>query len=543
MIFKHNNWRVFLALAFLLGAVTGLNGCSNPAWVYTESGPTSTYLFHHSPLTAIDPDDPVNSTAIHPPGTDTADVTPIQHADYYPLARMIFDRHIRTIIYRLPATGEWWKVSALKRDGLLPTRLSNETAATAICGAPVQKPDYMNHENARFVYRLPGTDAACNTADDVWKMLKAGMSASDSPVAAYSPVAAIHDIQNGALTGWLAKNGNSLFAYDAEFANPVLLANFATNAVQTAVGPGGIVFLTIDDKLHAYNPNTSPATLSAPLHTVAASLVSAVTDESHLYFGDQTSIYQVPLDGSGSANLMVTDATGSIYSIVLTDTRVVYTNWTGGQLRSVPKAGGAVTDLGATWSLTGAAGSRIYFNTLVFGTPWIHTAHVIDDDGTNGLTYPAAAWTPVQQNWGYFGATGNSLPLGRMILRENADAAPFTLNSYDPVTHTLVASLGTLPADLTGFTNFQFTRLPNKDNILVQAYSYVNNSYDVLLLNTSTTDSLTRLTDTTADNEALVGPAGCSISGQADFDPLFLFLLLLALIGCRLKQKPRDRMV
>jgi hypothetical protein len=522
-----------LALAAVLIFTTGVTGCNSSSPNFST---IRTYLFYHDPLTAVDPDDPAAPIEVDAPGTTVANVTAMAHGRYASMLRTIFDRHTRTVVYRNTATGSWWKVSAVKGDGLVPAQLSNETSATTICGTPVQKPDYQNHGNARLVYRLPGPDVTCNNADDVWKMLRLGMSATDAPVPAYEPVAAVHDVQTGALTGWLAKNGNSLYAYDAGFANPVLVAGFTTNATQVAVAPNGIVFLLIDDELHAYDPNVSPATLSSPLHTVVSSLVGAVTDTTHLYFGDDMSVYRVPLDASAPASVFVTDPDGGVYNLVLTDTRVAYTNWTNGKLRSLPKSGGAVTELGATWSLTAAAGSRVYFNTLVFGTPSTYTAHVINDDGSNYTTYANAVWTAVQRDWAYFGATGTSLAPERMLLREGANAAPFMLKSYDAISHTLVASLGTLPAEMSGFTDFRFMRLPNAGHLLVQAYSYANDSYDVLRLNTETDDSLTRLTDTGGVNESMVGASGCSIGRHAEFDPVFLLMLLAAVLGYSLRR-------
>lgn len=295
----------------------------------------------------------------------------------------------------------------------------------------------------------------------------------------------------------------------------------------------GRVFLSIDNSLRVYNPNVSPAVLSGPLHTVTSALNNAVRDNLNLYFNDGLSVYQLPLDGSAPAIPISTEVGVYINSIMLTPGRVIYSNGFNGPLKSVAKGGGTVTTLSASGSLVGTAGTRVYYNTLVFGTPWVHTARAINDDGTGGTQHNAAAWTLIQPTLVSYGTGGNSLPMNTVLLRGGATAAPFTLSSYDAANHRLIASLGTFPADLDTFTEFYFTRLPNNDNLLVQSYSSANGSYDVLLLNTGSADSLVRITDTAADDETPVANSGCTINPRAELDLTLILLLLTALAGVR----------
>ncbi|MHB8535389.1 MAG: hypothetical protein ACYDBW_08085 [Sulfuricaulis sp.] len=493
---------------------------------------TNTYLFYKNPLSAVDPANSTVSIAIEPPGTAIDNVTAIEDGRYLPApSYLVSDRHYRTIVYHKTSAGTLWKVNTLTGGSLTPVQVSNESTAT-IC-ATQGAPDYANPDNAEFLYRLPGADGICGNADDVWKMIKVGMSAADAPYAAFQPLAAVRDPVTGAISGWLAINGSSLNAYDANFGNPVLVSTFTTSASKVMTSSDGRIVLNIDSSLRVYNPNASPAVLSGTLYTVSSSIGNAVRDNLNLYFSDGTSLYKLPLDGSASAAALATGAAGGVNSMMLTDNRVVWTNNSGATLMSVSKSGGAVTTLGTTWSLVGTAGNRIYYNTLVFifGGSSVYTAHVINDDGTGHTQLNNAVWTALEPTTVDYGRTSNSLSLDTVLLREGAAAAPFSLSSYDAASHTVIASLGSFPADMNSFTNYYFMKLPNVNNLLVQAYSSSNGSYDVLLLNTAVANSMVRVTNTSAVNETPVGASGCSINARAKLDPT-LIVILLSAIGC-----------
>ena len=86
--------------------------------------------------------------------------------------------------------------------------------------------DLQNPVNSSYVYRLPGPDGVCNTADDVFHMVKTGMSASSAPIVATGmPVAAVHN-STGGITGFVIISGANLVLVDSNFANPATLGTF-----------------------------------------------------------------------------------------------------------------------------------------------------------------------------------------------------------------------------------------------------------------------------------------------------------------------------
>ena len=48
--------------------------------------------------------------------------------------------------------------------------------------------DLANANNSQYLYQLKGVDGLCGTVDDVYKMVRLGMTASDTPITAKKPV-------------------------------------------------------------------------------------------------------------------------------------------------------------------------------------------------------------------------------------------------------------------------------------------------------------------------------------------------------------------
>lgn len=494
---------------------------------------TNTYLFYRNPLSAVDPANPANPILIEPPGT-IGNVTAIEHATYRaaPLYLLV-DRHYNTIVYRKSASGTLWKLSALKDGNLAPAQMSNETTATAAFCGTWAEPDYADIDNAQFIYRLPGTDGTCGNADDFWKMVKVGMSAVDTPYPAFLPLAALHDTASGAINGWLAVNGSNLNAYDANFENPSLISAFTSTPTVLATSPAGHVVLLIDNELRVYDPQAAPPALSASLGTVT-SVGTARRDTTHVYFDDGSALYKLPLDGSTMASLVHTGS-GSVSLHALTDNRLVY--WDDSSVKSVPKSGGnAVTFAiasGAAIESIGASGTKYYFHSYYFSGSWRSTAHIIDEDGTNDVTIPDAAWFGwTEPTTISFGSGPRNLPMDRVLLR-NVPTAPYTLTSYIGASGAPQAVMGTLPATMDQSFSPFFMRLPNHGNLLGYSSASDSGTDDIVFVNTEFGNSLMRVTSSSSSNEIPVGARGCSISSRAEFDPTLVLILLAAIVCLR----------
>ena len=232
-----------------------------------------------------------------------------------------------------------------------PQQLSSETAATiddtctlsgtAVPGANYDyvgvyfQADLQNPTNSSYIYRLPGPDGACNTSDDVFHMVKTGMSAATAPITVSAmPIATVRTSQGG-ISGFVIKSGASLELVDSNFANPTVLGTFGAPidvAVALPVGTtqgyptgqlyvvdGNIVF--VDYVAHSVSmplfaiPNWLP--------TNAAALFAASPDA--LYFSiytpatpstpASTNIYEMSSDGSGAPIIRDTEV-GRVTSLV-----------------------------------------------------------------------------------------------------------------------------------------------------------------------------------------------------------------------------------
>lgn len=500
---------------------------------------TNTYLFHQSPLSAVDPASPSAPIAIEPTGT--SNVTAIEHAKYRPAPfYRLYDRHYRTIMYRKSASGTLWKVNALKSGSLNPAQVSNETAATVALCTTKAEPDYADANNAEFVYRLAGVDNTCNNSDDVWKMVKVGMSATDVPYAALEPLTAVHDSVTGAISGWLALNGSSLNAYDANFANPTLISTFTTKPSVLATAPDGRVVLHIDNQLRVYDPQATPPALSASLGTVAG-IQNARRDTTHVYFDDGASLYRLPLDGSAAVSLVQT-GTGAVWVIALTDNRLVY--WDDNAVTSVPKAGGSpvVIAISASESISpiGTSGTKLYFHGYRYDSSvndWRSTAHIVEEDGTGDVSIADAAWFSwTEPSSVSFRASVRDVPMDRVLLR-NVLTAPFTLSSYIGASGALLVTMGTLPVTMNQDLSPYFMRLPNDGNFLGRTYSTDTSTNDIVFANTEMNNFLVRITSSSGVNENTVGATGCSLNPRSGIDPTLILTMLVVIGGLRWRIK------
>src|ERR1022692_121712 len=158
--------------------------------------------------------------------------------------------------------------------------------------------DLQTTTNSSYFYRLPGADGVCDTADDVFHLVKTGMSAGTAPVAVSAmPVATVRTAQGG-ISGFVVKNGSALQLVDSNFANPVLLGSFAAPigvAVALPVGttqgyPTGQLYVVDGNIVYVdYVAGAGPANLyTIPnwLPTNAEALFAA--SPTTLYFSTNT---------------------------------------------------------------------------------------------------------------------------------------------------------------------------------------------------------------------------------------------------------------
>jgi hypothetical protein len=177
--------------------------------------------------------------------------------------------------------------------------------------------------NSTYVYRLPGTDGVCNTADDVIHAVRTGMAPTDAPLAAAAMPAATVFTAGADIAGYVAKSGTNLVMLDANLATPVTLKTYASavgvlDALPTGqlsgyetgrlfVVDGNIVY--IDYAAHT----VSNSLFAIPGWTATdAGLAATAASPTGLFFATYaagtSTVYRMPADGSAAPTVIGTVA-------------------------------------------------------------------------------------------------------------------------------------------------------------------------------------------------------------------------------------------
>jgi len=429
----------------------------------------------------------------------------------------VTDFHADTVVYG-GQDGHLYQVSALTSNGPpAATQLSNEAGAGLICRSTSDGFDLTDPALSQFVYELPGPNGTCSdniTQDNVWRMVTVGMNASDSPVPAKKPVAALHDWSTtGALIGWLALDGATVYRYDPQFTDAtkqlVITITSAVSRVDASTEmPADGIFLVVDNTLRFYNVGTG--TLSESLYSnvpFGIGAIAIIRDGVNGFFQDGSSIYKVPADGSAPATLLVSDHLGPVFALL--DYSVVYTvlTGTGTELHSVLKSGMLSFKLDSVPDeITGlwTAGFRVYYNVLSASGV---TAKVMHEDGTPESSSVNSAWVGMSNSTTLSYGT-RTTPM-RLILSKKmhgASVAKSTLSSIDAATNTPVAKLGSVPSDIDhlGFFGSGNELLAvGWSGFLLPPDIAVISAADVFFLDSETTNSFARVSST-PDIESLI---------------------------------------
>lgn len=464
-------------------------------------------------IVALDPTTPTFPITVDSGSTGQA--IPIPYGTFDPATKEVSGLHIRTVIYE--KGGKWFKASALK-GGAAPTpvQLSNENGASSLSSNDITvAADFAEHNNARLIYHLPGPDGFFNTNDDVWMMTKVGMAATAPPITAKEPLAPIYDKVAGALTGWLAIDGNAVKRFDADFTvgTAVTVMNFTTNAMKMDF-TFDVIFLRIDNGLYAYN--TATGNLSGSIHTFppfppqpSFFKITTAKDATNLYFLDD-GIYAVSLGGTTIAALIAstTELTQMIESINVTDTKVIYEvrNPESGQsdIRSVLKSGGTPTILTTSTnflSVVATKGIFIYYNIFIPSRPT--GAGFVKDDGSGVTDTPSTFWVGSSFPAIFDPSTSKTpqylLKASVSVFNAVTGFGGGTLESFDTATNTRQAIIGTIPAEI-----FNMNAVGIGANILGIGSGPTPMGGDLFYMNLTTNNSLTRITNTPSTAERII---------------------------------------
>lgn len=156
-----------------------------------------------------------------------------------------------------------------------------------------------------------------------------------------------------------------------------------------------------------------------------------------------------------------------------------------------PKVGGEPVILSpAGWGFVGAKGTVVYFNSSKEGIP---TAVAVRDDGTVLSETANAYWVGASVSNTYAPAVSSTPQYMVMATGYKTDGTGFgggALQSFDAATNRLVATLGTIPADV------RWIEVYGQIGVDVLGYAWDNNDDDVFFMNLKTPNSLVRMSNT-----------------------------------------------
>ncbi|MES9834022.1 MAG: hypothetical protein ABW139_17430 [Candidatus Thiodiazotropha sp. DIVDIV] len=496
-------------------------------------------------LIAIDPDKPGSSIPVET-GNDIVgcgdgiglDLCSFAQGNYESSTTTVSDFTPDSLVY-IKTDGNFYKVSARKSDDLTPEQLSSETEAHRICrsgfdGGFHHAEDFSDINNSQLVYHLPGTDGDCLTSEDnTWKMIRLGMTASDTPIDAIYPLASLTNLDSDAsLSGWLVNDRGSLRRCDENFLNCGSALVEAESSAWMVFGLGrNSYLLEIDGQIFVYNGITN--SLSNSIFTPPENEVFSNygVDESYIYIMNSNKFYRAPIDGSSTATVIaeeVEDASLFIIGISLTENRLIYSKSSGtgndAEIKAVDKMGGVPITLA-----TIDDGDRALFFThqnliyYYFYEQHISSefrfiplhAGIMDEDGNVQFEARDAMWVGFTKSQRYHLGenTHNLWPNNKAILGEitNREIVGMSLRGFDGATGNELIDLGALP-DLQDINRFHCYTNMQEDLLCEASFDLTPNSTppadtsqdDIFYLNASTSGSLVRVTETTETSEAVV---------------------------------------
>lgn len=468
---------VLLTLTVLVFAgCDGGGGGSAPAATQTD-----TYHFYAGSLHAVDAANPANPLVVDSEAQD--DDTVIVHGTIDNATGTVTDLHARTVVYA--KGGKLYKVSALKGATPTPVQLSSADDVRYI---DTTAPDIANHNNAQVVYY--------GASDDSYKMVRVGMGTTDAPVPAKETLAPLYN-RTGAIIGWLAfdyiNNVDVVRRYDPNFQSGKDVIAF-TDGIAFVESTIDDIFLEVDNDLYAYHVATEELRKLTTTATGIRYYYYTVKDGEYLYVSDGgDNILRVSLTNPTAAEVFVPTADTWAAPLGFTDTKLVY--YQGGKLMAKPKAGGEPLLLASGVDFWGAKGTTVYYEAWKDGIP---TAVAVRDDGTVLSETASARWVGEASSntfdpW--VSTTPQYLIMATGWKDDGTGFAGGTLQSFDTATNGLVATLGTIPADIRII--WVYGQIGG--DVLGSAWD--TNDNDIFFMNLKTPNSLIRVSNTPAVDE------------------------------------------
>lgn len=350
----------------------------------------------------------------------------------------------------------------LQLTGTPVTRRVSSQTGDPICNVYHTNAAFGGRAQMWYAYEVSGAgigDADCNTPNDnVWRLVRAEMGASDTPIAMYPPVTEIINTDHTQIVGWLVMNGTNLQRYDATMGVPAAASIDVGNVTVSHLGTSSSerIALRIGNGLRVFN--AAGNSLSAPYFTfvspIAANTRPYASDATDLYFVDNGNLYRFALDAPATPLQIGSETIDMSRLLHLTPTRVVFVT-TSGAIKSLPKNGDnstlatpLVTPLANEVLVVYAVDStQVAFNGVTTTVPNAYRAGVTSDTGTGLVAFSGYGWVAAP-----LASTGSAhVPRYEGLLRSAIDGtnlqAGQPLASYD-INGNLLFNLGNVPSDI-----------------------------------------------------------------------------------------------
>lgn len=454
-------------------------------------------------LTLVDPANP-GAPQVAEPGGSWALQAVATEARFNP--QNAGDSSERFLVY---ARGtSLWKLDLLTATAggatPLPIQVSNASLAglcanTSAAGISTQRffGDSQDAGASVVQFRVPGADTQCGTADDGFVAIRVSADATTAPVTVPRLISALRNDQ-GAITGFLARQGNDIQRLDTAFANPTTLLSVGIGEVELLRVPSGpgLVVLRDGNAVRAFDPASTAAAVTVlnaatdflqlgeiggPVPTalyrndnriwsyrldngqpLTQVLVLSAGQVATRGGSDGQQILLIVANGTTSSRLLSITPQGTVSTVLdeasvidtgnvgATPTHWVYTTSGGTVLRTVLRAGGTPLTLAQSPQLRALSIGKWDFETVSYEVRGTNNAllgtevRFVGSDGSNPLAIANAASVGGAQ---FNGFTDTSV--GRIIARlvSSDTATPYsgaTLATLDPATGAVRTTYGVL---------------------------------------------------------------------------------------------------
>ena len=380
---------------------------------------------------------------------------------------LVSNAHTRSLIFW--RNGRLFRQDLIGAAGLPAAAMVSSLSSTGLCGidgmrgnssaAATGGDDLVDASLSWQIFSKAGADGNCATADDTFVAVRANMSPTDAPISVLRPLSAVHGA-NGAVTGWLQRDGQKIVRSNVDFASPVTLFTLPAGDLRVSsdgenIVSGSWVFES-GGKVYAVDP-----TGGAQTPTVLATLAGVETVTDVLQPGSGETIVALSSYGfTGSTRFVrYTSSTKAVATLgtlpmagstaQLTATRIIMHDLYG-KVVSLPISGGTVQ------AVYTPAGPAVTLRTHIAGERiWLESAGnvvSVNSDGSGLQTISGArlAGCLYSANAAIF----NDEPCDAMVVIVGAEA-----RAYDGVGGALRFAYGSVPLAPANMTSM-FTVSP-----------------------------------------------------------------------------------